>query len=644
MCGICGIIGKEPNKQSLVVQMCNILKHRGPETSGFFQHENVCLGHRRLSIIDLETGDQPIYNEDKSIVVVFNGEIYNFQTFKDELIQKGHTFYTSSDTEIIVHCYEEYGLTFLKDLNGIFAFALYDLKQHKLILVRDHFGIKPLHYWSKNNSLVFASEQKAILLYDKVQREVNYNALHSQINLRFTQGEETLFKDIYRLLPGHYLSFADNKIEIRQYYQLQAKPDFNLKRDEVLERGLHYIKQAIQRQLLSDVPIGVYLSGGMDSSAIVAMMHELNVSPINTFTMGFNEASDEFPDADQIANQFSTNHQTTSLSFEPLAQFPQVIWHAEEPKINLLQGYNMSKFVSPEYKVILGGLGGDELFIGYDIYKFLNAVRLLLKLTPHGFQKIALEPLSQFLFLVQNKSKTLNLDEYRRGLQMLLSIGDLDKFYLIMRNCWDFDKHFYKEIYHPSFNTNTISPMSEYFTPLFNKVGHLPALDAVAYTEFHSKMVNDYLLVDDRMSMAHSVELRVPFLDKDLVEFMFQVPVGMKMKGNTTKSLFREMMEPFLPQRIINKKKWGFTVNPYELFKKDLKVTAEKILDKKFVNDQGIFNYTYLRRIMDYPPTPRLRWHYNFLWLVLGIAIWDKMYIRSNFFKEEKFNLEDYYS
>ena len=594
MCGICGIIQPGKDNSRLINDMCDMLQHRGPDSSGTFIKGDVSLGHRRLSIIDFNTGDQPIFNEDKSIVVMFNGEIYNFQDFKNDLIQKGHAFYTTSDTEILVHAYEEYGLDFLKDLNGIFAFSLYDLNKNRLVLVRDHIGIKPLHYWYQNNSFVFASEQKAILLHPEYKREINYKALHHQINLRFNQNDETLFKNIYRLPPGHFLIYENNITKVKPYYALKIRPNFSFKKNDVIENIQLHVKQAIKRQLLSDVPIGVYLSGGMDSSTIVAMMHELGVNPINTFTLGFNEDTDEFGDAERIAKQFNTNHLTTSLSAEPLQLFPEVIWHAEEPKINLLQGFNMSQFVSSNCKVVLGGLGGDELFVGYDIYKFINSVKFLLKNTSAGFQKTFLEPVSKLIFSIENNLKTLKYDEYRRGIQMLLSIGNLKKFYLIIRNCWDFDRGFYSDIYHPDFQKSNLSRIEESFENLFNQFKGISPIDEVAYAEFNSKMVNDYLLVDDRMSMANSVELRVPFLDKDLVEYMFTVPGDMKISKQETKHLFREAMEPYLPYDIIHKKKWGFTVNPYEQFKKDLKIFAEKILTKDFIDGQGIFNYKYI--------------------------------------------------
>jgi asparagine synthase (glutamine-hydrolysing) len=644
MCGICGIVGRGSDNRELVNSMCALLQHRGPDQNGFFFDDNIALGHQRLSIIDLISGDQPMYNEDKTIVVVYNGEIYNYGDFRKKLAALGHKFATQSDTEILVHAYEEYGTSFLKDLNGIFAFALYDKRNKRLLLARDHFGVKPLHYWHQGDTLLFASEQKALLVHPGVKRELNHNALHCQINLRYTQSSETLFKSVFRLPPGHFLLYQNNKPIIERYYYLPVKLNYHFKETELLELIHVHIRTAIERQLISDVPIGVYLSGGMDSSTIVAMMHQLQVKQINTFTLGFNEKTDEFPDAALVAETFNTNHHTDSLDFDPLKQLPEVIRHAEEPKINLLQGFNMSAMVSPEYKVILGGLGGDELFAGYDINRFINLPRYLFRLIPEKVQKTLLEPISRSLFHLQSRTGMLKLDEYRRGLQMLFSIGNLQKYYLILRNVWDYDKAFYREVYHPDFETDRVAPVETYFDPFFAEAAGLPALDAIAYVEFQSKMINDYLLVDDRMSMAHSVELRVPFLDKDLVEFMFTVPMSLKMKGATTKHLFRKAMRPYLPERILNKKKWGFTVNPYEQYKKDLKTVSQRILTKKFIKQQGIFNYGYIERILNTPPHPSLRWHYNFLWIVLGLAIWHKMFIDSERFLEKSFSLEDFYS
>jgi len=248
------------------------------------------------------------------------------------------------------------------------------------------------------------------------------------------------------------------------------------------------------------------------------------------------------------------------------------------------------------------------------------------------------------LFGLQNSSGILEWDEYRRGLQMLFSVGDLEKYYLILRNCWDYDKRMAKEIYQPACRSTAMTPTHTYFDPIFDACRDLPALDAIAYVEFHSKMLNDYILTEDRMSMAHSLELRVPFLDKDLVEFAFTIPASLKMKNGQTKYLFRKAMAPYLPPEILQKKKWGFAVNPYEQFNKDLKIVAQKVLTPEFIRRQGIFNYEYLQRILNHPPDPRLRWHYNFLWIVLGLAVWEKMYIQTDNYRRRVVSAEEYYS
>jgi len=643
MCGIAGIFERGRDNRELMQKMLDIIAHRGPDNSSVFSTGNFTLGHRRLSIIDLVSGDQPIFNEDKTLAIIFNGEIYNFLELKKTLIERGHNFKTNSDTEVIIHGYEEYGKSIFAKLNGIFAFAILDIPKGELILVRDHFGIKPLHYYFSNNILIFASEQKAILFHEKVERKINYSALHMQLNLRYNQGDETLFEKIRRLPPASYLIFNGENIRIEKYWKLQPQINTNLKEADAIDGINFYIKQAVKRQLISDVPVGVYLSGGMDSSTIVQKMNELGVENVNTFTLGFNEPTDEFPDAALIAKMFDTNHQSYSLEFEPLKYLPEVIWHAEEPKINLLQGFNMSKFVHPHVKVILGGLGGDELFAGYDIHKFIYPLNSFYKHIPRFVANIgALK--SKLIFNLHSFTNTMSLDEYRRGLQMLASIGDIEKYYLILRNAWDYDDGFYKSVYHRNFLNDALKleKCKTKFDVLFKDAKKTPALDSILYAELNSKMVNDYLLVEDRMSMAHSVEERVPFLDLDLVNFAFSIPSGMKMKNGQTKYLFRKAMEGKLPAKILNKKKWGFTVNPYLQFKKDLKSVAENILTKEYIEQHGIFNYNYIQQILNHKPNPRLRWHYNYLWIVLGFAIWEKMFISTNNFANKDFDIKEY--
>jgi asparagine synthase (glutamine-hydrolysing) len=392
------------------------------------------------------------------------------------------------------------------------------------------------------------------------------------------------------------------------------------------------------------VPIGVYLSGGMDSGSIVAMMRQVGAEDVNTFTLGFNEPTDENSDARITADFYHTNHRELRLDLNPMRNMPQVIWHAEEPKINLLQGFAMSDFVSQHVKVALGGLGGDELFSGYDIHKFVLPFNGLHHLIPRGFESAVASKLSDLLYRLQSGLMPKKFDEYRRGLQMILATGNIKKFYLILRNVWDFDRAHLGKIYHPYFLQHDLSPVSHEFDPLFEKYAGMTALDQVYLAEFGSKMLNDYLLVEDRMSMSHSLEERVPFLDLDLVRFGLSIPAKMKMTGGQTKGLLRKAMAPHLPERILNKKKWGFTFNPYLQFQKDLKSTAERILTKDRIESDQIFNYDYIRSILDAPPHPRLRWHYNYIWVLTGFYIWKSMFLDTNNFLDGDFDIETFYA
>lgn len=646
MCGICGIYEKGRDNQRLIEEMCAILAHRGPDASTNYHSGDVWLGHRRLSIIDLSTGDQPMFNEDKSLVIVYNGEIYNFRELRKELQEKGYGFHTHSDTEVILKLYQDQGVQAFTRLNGIFAFAILDTREktQKLVLARDHYGIKPLHYFARDNRFIFASEQKAILLHPGVPRELNEQSLHYHINLRYTQSEETLFKGIHRLPPAHYMVVVDGSIEtIAPYYQLQYQIDYQKSESEWLELIPQYLKQAVQRQLVSDVPIGVYLSGGMDSSSIVAMMREVGVEKINTFTLGFNEPTDELDDAQIVADYYQTDHHTLRMDLNPMRFLPHVTWHAEEPKINLLQGFMMSQFVSQHVKVVLGGLGGDELFSGYDIHRFIYPFNKLHQFIPQKVESTLLSRLSHLSYTLQTRLGTFASDEYRRGLQMALATGNIAKFYLILRNAWDFDKAQWERIYTPRFLQQNLKPVITQFYQFFQDNGQLTPLDQVYYAEFHTKMVNDYLLTEDRMSMSHSVEERVPFLDPDLVHLGFSIPARMKMKGNRTKYLLRKAMQPYLPEKILRKKKWGFTFNPYLQFQKDLKKTAERILTRERIESHGIFNYEFIRAILDAPPHPRMRWHYNFIWILTGFYIWKQMFLDSEAFKTKQLDIEYYF-
>ncbi|MBJ11767.1 MAG: asparagine synthase (glutamine-hydrolyzing) [Candidatus Marinimicrobia bacterium] len=642
MCGISGIKAKGDQKNNIQL-MCDLLDHRGPENSSFYNYKEYWLGHNRLRIIDIKNGDQPMFSHDKSIAVVFNGEIYNYQSLKLGLESKGYKFKTASDTEVLIYLYLDKGLKMFDSLNGIFAFAILDKNCNRLILARDHFGVKPLFYYHQNGNLIFASESKAILSHPMVNKARNKNAIHLLSNLRYVQSEETIFKGIYSIPPGCFMKYENNSYKIMKYYDFNPKID-PLDSHQAQEGIIYHFKNAVQKQLISDVPVGVYLSGGIDSSAIVAIMSDLGLNDISTFTLGFNEPTDEFESAKIISDRFNTNHHKLNLNLNPLQGFPNVIWHSEVPKINLLQGFAMSSFVSKHVKVVLGGLGGDELFAGYDIHKIFYMLRSLNKIIPKSMEKLIGTPLGKIISALQRSTGILKMDEYRRGLETVLASGNILKQLLILRNVWDQDSSLLAVIYTPDFIRNGIRSVKDEFKNIASKYQNKSYLDQVLSIEFQTKMVNDYLWTEDRMSMANSVEQRVPFLDKDLVEFSFSIPAELKLIGGNTKSILRASLNDFLPKEIINKKKWGFSVNPYLQFKKDLKSTIEKILTKEYIHEQGIFNYSYIKSILDYKPHPKLRWHYNFLWILTGLAIWEKMYIKTDMYLKKNHELKSFYN
>ena len=482
------------------------------------------------------------------------------------------------------------------------------------------------------------------MLHPNIARRLNPQALHHQVNLRYNQTDETLIKNIFRLPPAHFMVVEAGRIKkIESYFQLTPKIDYQKSEQDWLHEIPHVLRRAVKRQLVADVPIGVYLSGGMDSGSIVAMMRDVGVDKVNTFTLGFNEPTDEIDDAQITADFFGTNHHVLRMEVNPMRQMPEVIRHAEEPKINLLQGFAMSDFVSQHLKVALGGLGGDELFSGYDIHKFVLPFNGLHRAIPAWWESSVGAAMSGLMYRMQTALSPKKLDEYRRGLQMALAAGNIKKFYLILRNAWDFDRVHLKKIYAPDFLQHDLIPVKKAFEPLFEKYAGQTPLDQVYYAEFGSKMVNDYLLVEDRMSMSHSLEERVPFLDLDLVQLGFSIPAKMKMAGGQTKGLLRKAMQPFLPPQILQKKKWGFTFNPYLQFQKDLKDTAERILTRDRIERDGIFNYNYIHSIFDARSHPRMRWHYNYIWVLTGFYIWKEMFIDSEKFKQKNFEIEAFY-
>jgi len=624
--------------------------HRGPDGEGYaiaeshmtrhnrdaarLQYPSRCgLAHRRLAILDPAGGAQPMFDEDHSVAVLLNGEIYNFRSIRQRLASKGIHFRTDSDTEVLIHLYRENPEApsrWLKEINGIYAIALWDQKRQRLLLARDVFGVKPLHYWQDENRFLFASEIKALLAAG-VKARLHREALHVFLNIRYVPGKHTLFEGVKRLPPAHFAVVEDGRlVRCEQFYVLpDASTRTQRSRADVCYEVRSMFSNAVRRQLLSDVPVGLGLSGGLDSSMIVAAASEacseeaglrLADRVVRTFTLGFNEPTDENADAAAVAQHFGTEHHDARLSSEPLKVAQDVIRAVEEPKVNMLQGYELARFVKPHVKVLFSGLGGDELFAGYDIHRYCNTLGRANRAVPRWMQRSMLRGLSSAIWHSQHTLGTLRHEHYRIGAQIVLSVGDRAQFYTRLRNAWDEDRAMYGRLYaHPEMFLDCPRTAS-YFEDYFADEGNY--LDQVMRAEFQTKLVDDFLVNEDRVTSAHGVEGRVPFLDKDLVECAFRIPSRWKMSGTGTKQLWKESVGNQLPRQILDKKKQGFTFSSYHQWEKDLRIAVNDNLTREWCEDVGLFNHEFVNELANYPPHPNLRWHYFVAWMMLGVKDW----------------------
>jgi asparagine synthase (glutamine-hydrolysing) len=619
MCGICGFTG--PPRRSVLMAMMNAIRHRGPDGEGIFEVQSLSLAHRRLAVIDLKTGNQPIFNEDRTVCVIYNGEIYNFQELRRELQQKGHRFSTKSDTEVLVHLYEEKGLDFAKHLNGMFAFALWDSSQKRLILCRDQVGIKPLFYTEVNGELVFGSEIKAILKYEGVKALLDRESAHLLLNLRYVPCPRTLFQDIVKLAPGHMLVWEGGRKCIQRYWKWPERSGEMTEMDAV-EGFLGVLSGAVKRQMVADVPVGLFLSGGLDSSAIVAAASRVTSKPLRTFSLGFNEPSDELDDAERVARQFETDHLAERLSPDPLAEYARVIYHVEEPKVNSIQGYILSRFARKYVTVALSGMGGDEVFVGYDVYHQTDVVRKVYRAL--GLLRGQVGSVAKGVRWAISHTGRLTFENTRRGLELLAALDASETCYLVLRNSWDMHKDLFNRIYLPEVDRNLIGRTREIFRTHFTASENIvkDVLDA----EFKFKMVDDFLVNEDRTSMAHSLELRVPFLDREVIEWAHRIPFNVLFKNGILKHIMKQALTPVLPRQTLQKPKWGFTFNPCHQFRRNLGRMAEQTLTRERIGRLNMVRPEFIRAILEHRPTPHMRWHYFFLWTVMGLVMWQDIF------------------
>ncbi len=616
MCGIAGTAGF--GDEELIRAMTDKIAHRGPDGDGFYSDERVHLGSRRLAIQDVPGGSQPMANEDGSVVVVYNGEIYNYPQLREVVLARGHRLRTHCDTEILPHLYEDEGIEFAARLNGIFAFALLDRSRRKLFLVRDPLGVKPLVYSIQDGMLAFGSEAKAVLASGLVSAELDEASLHLSMNVRYVPGDRTFFRDIKRLPPGQALEFSAGRARLFSYASIDWTPDGSVSRDGWLEGIRFHYQEAVKRQLISDVPVGVSLSGGIDSSSIVAMLRRTTSGPIKTFSLGFNEPTDETADARFVARTFGTEHQEVVLHEPALAHLADAIYYTEEPKVNSLQLYLLHRFIGEHVSVVLSGLGGDELFAGYDFYDYFFRTRRL----RGGAPGAAVRALAPALDWAARRSAGLGrpgLDLVTRKLEWLAASGDGARNYLLLRNAWDFNPALLKRVYAADFlDRLTVSARQDYDAHFADE---RPLESQALRAEFATKMVSDLLHNEDTMSMAHSVESRVPLLDLELVRFAARIPDSVRFAGGP-KGLLKDSLAGVLPDRVLHKPKWGFTFDPVEQYRKDLGPMAREMLSPDQLRRSGIFNPEFVRAVLKAEPHQRLRWHYFLLWQMIGVETW----------------------
>ncbi len=623
MCGIAGTFGF--GNETLLRTMTTTLAHRGPDGEYFYHDGPVHLGSRRLAILDPADGAQPMYNEDESVVVVYNGEIYNYPDLREHLLSRGHVLKTRCDTELLPHLYEDDGLEFVQRLNGIFAFALWDRKRDTLILGRDPVGVKPLVYAAEGKRLAFGSEGKAVLASGLIEPALDEHSVHLSMNVRYVPGDRTFFAGIRRLPPGHILKADTEGWSIRSYSSFDWSADESVSEEEWLLGIRSELERAVNRQLLADVPLGVSLSGGIDSSALVAMIRQSYGGPLKTFTLGFNEPWDETEDARLVATRFGTEHHEIVLDEPAMHYLKDAIYFTEEPKVNCLQLYLLHRFVGSHVKVALSGLGGDELFAGYDIYAYLRRLRPLRSAVPLPLMRYGIGPGLDMAARFGAMAARPSWDLYVRGLELLASLKDHTRHYLLLRNGWDFNPALLRRVYTRDYLDRLTNRCSTDFEDYF--VGDRPIESEAVHAEFHTKMVNDFLHNEDTMSMAHSVESRVPFLDLDMVRFAATIPSRLRF-GYGMKGLLKKSLRGILPPQTLDKKKWGFTVDPVEQYKKDLRTLALEVLTPERLHQGGIFNHKFVKGVLASRPHQRLRWHYFMLWQMIGIEYWKEQFLK----------------
>jgi asparagine synthase (glutamine-hydrolysing) len=615
MCGIAGFIDTEcayANAEERIRVMCNLIRHRGPDEQGVWIGNGAALGMRRLSIIDVAGGHQPIFNEDKSILVVFNGEIYNYQSLKQTLQERGHSFQTQSDTEVIVHAYEEFGDDCPRQLRGMFAFALWDKKRQRLLLARDRFGKKPLNYYWDGQRLIFGSEIKSLLAAG-IPRAINPIALDEYLVYAYVPTPHTLFRDVQKLPAAHTLIYEHGQIKLQRYWDVSFTPSCTDDEATAIERTRDLLEDAIKVRLMSEVPLGVFLSGGLDSSVVVGLMSQMTERPVQTFSIGFEEDDfSELPYARKVARHFGTDHHEFCIRSDLISVLPQLVWAYDEPfgDSSMLPTYYVSKLAREHVTVVLTGDGGDEIFGGYDHYereyitnRIPPSLRSLLAcaslLIPDGMRG-------------KKRFGTMHQDLATRCIEILARFPRGTRPTLYTRD------HFATVWRHDPFEGQK---------RLYNQVSDLDTLTRMQYVDTHAYLPDDILVKVDKATMLNSLEARAPLLDHHLVEYVASLQPELRIRDGKLKYLLKQVAKDFLPPEILARPKRGFAVPIKHWFRGDLTAYASEILRSPTARQRGIFNPKFIDTLLSTHAQTTLVNHSSAIWTLLCLELWFQTYI-----------------
>ncbi|MEW5946244.1 MAG: asparagine synthase (glutamine-hydrolyzing) [bacterium] len=627
MCGICGIApGADTN---VIRSMCATLLHRGPDDEGYYDDPGVSLGMRRLAIIDLRTGRQPIFNESRSLCIVFNGEIYNYRELRAGLESRGHVFTTASDTETILHLFEEEGANCVHKLLGMFAFAVWNSQKRELFVARDRLGVKPLYYHHSNGRLVFASEIKALLASGVVERKIHLPALHHYLSLMYVPGPQTIFEGVRRLPPGHTMTFRDGRLTLERYWRITRETGAPLIRDTALLRReiRDRLREAVACRLISDVPLGAFLSGGVDSSAVVAFMSESSPAPPKTFSIGFSGAAergfDELRFAAAVARRFNTDHHEFRVNVNDLLNvLPSLIWHADQPNVTCFPNHLVAAITSRHVRVALAGIGGDELFGGYRRY-LAEKLLPLYTAVPAPVRKLLIEKLVA-LAPQAREIEGRFLSNWARRFVSGAALPPPQRYFNWFAR---FSEDAKRQLYSDVLNAETAgADASLLFAALFDEFNAPEPLDNIFFADLNTYLVDDLLEHADKIGMAHSIEIRVPFCDHRLVEFSRSIPNNLKIRNLSTKYIFKLAMKNVLPDEILFRKKHGFMLPLGLWLKNRLNDHLRDCLSPGVLAERGFFKPASVQRMIKLHRDGKRNFSEQ-LFLLLVFEMWHRIFV-----------------